>query len=416
MEEQRPVLLMSGNHTTQSLWKPLAEHFDICLIHTQMSQMMTDMNILGGYGIQKYMSAEVQETAINIAYALAARLHEPDRADELTRHIAEAFNGSTIPTNLQSPQVNDWWPGMLGERVKNSMTVIGMLEAAVKDRKVSGCIVHEDVTPDARAIVMFCKAQGIPTIHIPHANDWYVGEKWDIHTECISDYILAAGVYMKDWYTRWGYNPERIRVVGMPQWDSFYGDLGRPGKSESRKALGIKTDEETVLVYASSWAQLTSARGEFNKEFENSLRMMIETAQELPATLIVKMHPGEPANQEQIYLKAIKDNNLEGCVTRMFNQYTLAATDVLVSHGPSNICCHAAAWNVPSCYIPTEDYAFPLPGPVMAGGNATYAARLAMQLDTEKTWGPFAKLSNDAHPEGNACERIVREVVDICQL
>ena len=127
MEEQRPVLLMSGNHTTQSLWKPLAEHFDICLIHPQMSQMMTDMNILGGYGIQKYMSAEVQETAINIAYALAARLHEPDRADELTRHIAEAFNGSTIPTNLQSPQVNEWWPGMLGERVRNSMAVIGML-------------------------------------------------------------------------------------------------------------------------------------------------------------------------------------------------------------------------------------------------------------------------------------------------
>ena len=414
-QEKRPVLLLAGNHTTQHLWKPLSDHYDICLAHMQMSQTMMDLRIPGGFGLHTYMSAEIQETAINTAYRMTARLHEHKGRNALNYHIQQAFNGQGLPTNLTSPQVNEWWPGMMGERIKNHVVVMRMIEKLAADRKVVGCIVHEDVTPDMRTIVMYCQHLGIPTIHIPHANCFYVGEKWDIHTESISDYILASGEFAKGFYTHWGYPEERVIITGMPQWDRLY-ENERPSKTEARRVLGIETDDEFVLVYASSWVQTTGMRSRFESELDDSLKMVIETAKELPATLLVKMHPGEPADNEKVYLSSMKEAGINGLVTRQFAEYVLSAADAVIAHGPSNFCCQTAAWRIPCAYIPTEDYLFPFPGPIeVSWDNATHAVKIATQVDKDKTWEIFSKNCNDAHRAGNACERIVEETLKICQ-
>ena len=415
-EEKRPVLLMAGNHTTQPLWKPLSEHFDICLVHPQMAQVMMDLRIPGGFGIHQYMSAEIQENAINIAYKIAAKLHEPSNCDALSYRIDRAFSVAKqgVPSNFLSPYVNEWFPGMLGEHVKNHVVIMGMIDRLLSERKVVGCIVHEDVTPDMRAMVMYCRHRGIPTIHVPHANCFYIGDKWDIHTESISDYILASGEYAKGFYSHWGYLEDKIIITGMPQWDKWY-EASLPPKPEARRVLGIPTDDEFVLIYASSWTQTTGMRGRFEDELNDSLGMAIEAAKELPATLCVKMHPGEPQNNEQVYLNAMNAAGTEGFVTRQFAEYVLSAGDVVLAHGPSNFCCQASAVGMPCAYIGTEDFAFPFPGPVaVSWENATHAVRMALQLDKDKTWGVFSKNTNDAHGVGNACERIVGEVRKIC--
>src|SRR3990167_7667950 len=156
-------------------------------------------------------------------------------------------------------------------------------------------------------------------------------------------------------------------------------------------------------------------RGRFEDELNDSLGMAIEAAKELPATLCVKMHPGEPQNNEQVYLNAMKESGVEGFVTRQFAEYILSAGDVVLSHGPSNFCCQASAVGISCAYVGTEDFAFLFPGPIaVSWENATRAVRVALQVDKDKTWGVFSKNTNDAHGVGNACERIVGEVVKIC--
>jgi len=241
-----------------------------------------------------------------------------------------------------------------------------------------------------------------------------VGDDWDIHTESISDYIAASGNYSANWYADRGFPRERIKITGMPQWDVGY-SINLPSRSEARRVLGVEEDA-FLLIYASTWGQLTSLRGGFENEYEHSMREVIEATQELGATLCVKMHPGEAANQEQIYLQIIKDNKVSGFVTRGFNEYVLRAGDILVSHSPSNICCQAAAIGLRSCYFPTEGFEFPFPGPVrVAGTSLTHAIKITQSLDWDKTWEIFARETNDAHPIGNACERIVEFVRSVCQ-
>ena len=409
----RPVLVISGGHTLQPLWKPLSETYDLCVMHPQSAALAGDMGIPGAFGINKYLNADVQEEATNTAYNLAARVRE--QSASLVSLVRESFGDGEIPEPLRPEKITAWFPAMVGEHIRQEAVIVNMLEALKNERQISGCVVHEDVTPDARTIVLWCKAKGIPTIHVPHANCLYTGEGYDIHTESISDYIAAAGEYMREWYVKRGYNPDRIRVCGQPQLDSWYGMGGlKPSRKESRDILGID-EKDYLLVYATSWGQLTSARGDFDVEYENSLREVIATTKELGAILCIKMHPGEAQGQEQIYLNVLKESGVTGFVTRQFNEYVLRAADALVSHGPSNICIQAAILGVPTVFIPTEDFEFTIPGPVMSMMSLTHAVRISQMLDRDKNWEIFSRQMNSVHPLGNAAERVTEFVREVCQ-
>ncbi len=217
---------------------------------------------------------------------------------------------------------------------------------------------------------------------------------------------------MAEWYVKWGYPSDRITITGMPQLDHWYSQH-KLSKQEARRVLGVDQDA-FLLIYATSWGQLTSARGGFDDEFQDSLRQVMETTKEMNAVLCIKMHPGEAQGQEQGYLDTLKKNNITGFVTRQFNEYVLTAGDVLVAHGPSNICLSSAAIGLPCVYIGTEDFDFPIPGPVLSRDNVTHAVRIAMILDKDKVWGEFAKAMNSSHPDGGACERITEFVKTIC--
>lgn len=378
-----------------------------------MSQVAIDSGVPGAFGIQNYATPDVQEKAVNLSYRLAAELHLIQNTNTLNYWIGMGFGDKDkIPQTLRAPYVNEWWPGMIGEQVRAHSVIAEMIERLLAERKVVGLIVHEDVTASSRAVVMYCKHKGIPTIHIPHANCFYTGEKWDIHTESISDYLFAAGEYARDWYTRWGYPVDRIKVTGAPQWDGMYET--RPGREESRGVLGVETNDELLLVYASSWTQMTGMRGRFQQELEDSLIAALEAAKELGATLCIKMHPGEAGGQEQGYERALKEYDINGCIMRHYTEYVLSAADIVLAHGPSNFLCQAAIWGVPGAYFGTEDYDFPTPGPVKVIDSATEACKTAMGLTVGETWDVFGKLTNEVHPNGGAESRIAKEVVSIC--
>lgn len=404
-----PVLLMTGNQTTVPLWQPLSESYDICMVGPQIFPLMADMGIRGGFSLQKYLNVELQEQAVNLTYQTTSDLHS--RRDVYAEFIARTFDGNP-PEPLSASRVSDWWAAMVGEHLRQEILLVGMLDCAVRENRVSGCIVHEDLTPDARVVVLFCKAHSIPTIHIPHANCFYVGKDWDIHTESICDYIAASGMYMAGWYAKWGFLPGNIRITGAPHLDTWY-EAVLPSKSESRRVLGVG-EKELLLVYATSWGQLTSERGGFQKEFDAGMEAVVNAASMLRATLCIKVHPGEAREQDKVYLDMLAARGVNGFVTRGYNEYVLRAADCLIAHGPSNICVQAAIIGLPSCYIPTEDFAFPNPGPFESNGNLVDTITKARDASPE-TWRDFSAYMNDYRVEVTSTSRAVEFIREICQ-
>ena len=401
----RPVLFITSNGTLIPTWEHLARHYDLCIIGPQAGLAM-DMGLEGAYPLAKYGNADLNEVAINASYEIAGKLHQSALSASLSSEV-ERWSESGAE-QLSASQVRQWFPAMVGEHVRQQAMIINMLKAAMSEWQGAGCVVHEDVTPDMRAIVLYCKARGVPTIHVPHANTYYTNDEWDIHTESVSGYIAAGGNYSREFYIKWGFPADRIHITGTPQLDSWYTD-NPPSQKESRQVLGIGQDD-FAIIYATSWAQLTAIRGGYEDEHTRNLKVMTQVARDMKAALVVKMHPGEGQGQETVYHKFLQDEKVNGCVTRHYNEYVLRAGDVLVAHGPSNICVNAAIVGLPSVTIPTEGHEFPF-GPVRYNGDMKVSIEEAMKVGG---WDEFAKTMNDAHPKGNAGERIAEFVKGVC--
>lgn len=406
----RPVLLVTQHPNIIPLWSKLSQDFDLCIVGPNPN-FGKELGLNNSFPLAQFNSPDAQEAATNKAYELAAKMIG---SPLWVRKIQELAGGQDAPEQLKFENVKRWWPAMAGEHIKQETLLVEMLRQLAKQTNFVGALVHEDVTPDTRTIVQFCKSRGIPTFHLPHANCFYTGESWDIHTESICDYILVAGKFGKDFYSHWGFDESKIAIVGSPALDSWY-STSAPTRAEARKVLGIG-EGKFAIVYASTWGQLTSTRGEFDKEFQDNVTLICHVAKELGALLVVKMHPGEGQGQEEMYLGALKNFGVEGFVTREYNEYVLRAGDVLVSHGPSNVCVQAAIIGLPFCYLPTEDFSFPNPGPLQAEKTPSSLSDIIKEVSdplgsfSKDYWSDFAKLMNDPNDcfdAGSASDRAV---------
>lgn len=360
--------------------------------------------------IGEFASPDVQETAINASYEIASNLIDSARSDKSYNwsNTISDLAESNPAKQLQHETVKKWWPAMIGESVRQRIILIEILKRATEQRTIVGCVVHEDVTPDMRTLVEFCKLRGIPTIHIPHANCFYRGESWDIHTESISDFVAAGGEYMKRFYSKWGFDESKITITGSPSMDSWYTD-NPPSRSEARQVLGIGADE-FVIVYASSWSQLTSTRSDFDVEHQRDFGLVMDAAKRLKATLCIKMHPGEAQDMEKFYLENLKGNGIRGFVVRQYNEYVLRAGDLLIAQGPSNICVQSVVCGIPTLYIPTEDFAFER-GPIMIGENVMDAIAIAKGM-TKEYWQEW--LDDVCAYGGQGTERTTQFIMEKC--
>lgn len=403
----KPILLISAGHTLQSLWKPLSERFTLLFVGDQRNfGLAKDLGADCLY-IGQYATPDANENAINLAYRIASDLI---RDEGLPMRILDAVGESEPPPQLRPFEVRSWWPAMVGEQLRQRIMLIEILKIVLLNHKVVGCVVHEDVTPDMRVMVEFCKSRNIPTIHVPHANCFYRGETWDIHTESICDYIAASGEYMKRFYSKWGFDQNKITATGTPSLDTWYADTP-PTRKEARKVLGVGEDE-SVIIYASSWSQLTSTRSGFEAEHQRDFGLMLDAAKKLKATLCIKMHPGEAPDTEKFYIENLKGNGVRGFVTRAYNEYVLRAGDVMVAQGPSNVCIQAAIAGLPVAYIPTEGFGFER-GPVEVGDNVLNAIETARGL-TEQYWRDWLDDVN-ANPSKGA-EKTAEFIVEKCNV
>lgn len=403
--DSKPLVLLSGGHTTQSTWAPLAERFDLCFAFPQAESTARELGVTNIHEIGRYLTGDIKETAQNAATLLSSRMVHglPELSKRLDavydKHGPAALNG----------KVGEWWPGFFHHMANQQVEMISVLDKLFADRQPVACVVHEDVTFQGRVLVAFCRARGVPTLHIPHAPCHLLPGIPDIHRETRADFIAASGEYVADWYAASGFPRERIRVTGGPQWDHLYANP-QPSRENARAMLAI--ENSNVICYATSWPQTTSLRSGFEREQEEDLRAVFQLANERKAVLLISTHYGEGPQAEQVYADALAQTGLSGAVSRNHMETFFLASDLVICQGPSNRCIDAAILGVPSCYIQTEGFDFQNPLPPR--GPASTIGEWAKPADGD--WSEFVSFYNDAHPGGDACDRVADLVAEISQV
>lgn len=406
---EKPVLLISGGPITQALWPLLAEKYRLAFLFSQAAQLAAEGGISDPIAVMNGADMDLREDAANSATVMAAGAVVNMKA--VSRRFTLAF-GPGAPEYMNG-KLGSWWPGYVNYQLHEQITFLATLEKLWKSLPVVGFVTHEDVTPTMRAAVLFTQARGVPAIHVPHAACHLRPDSGvDVHRETRAGHVLASGEYMRSFYAAAGVPDDHITIVGAPQYDGMYhGNI--PEHDEARRVLGIAT--ERAIVYAGTWAQTTSTRGGFEREFDEGLAAVFRLANKWRASVLISLHPsGNPA-EEKYYVEALKQAGLPGLVTRFHSTYLLRAADLVVAQSPSNFCIFSAIMGTPSVYLQTEgfDYAHALPFRCLPDGLDA-AAEEAMASRGDPAWQSFIKHYNDAHPEGNAAERAVQEIEALC--
>jgi hypothetical protein len=414
MPNNKPILLLSGGGNQQSLWTELARDYTLAFLYPQAAQLAREMGCVEVISLDEMAHTndvveEVANSSAKLTSQIVTRL--PDVLQTFKSIYADAG-----PAALDG-QLNNWWAGYCLHHIQAALTRLEAMNQLTKQPiPIAGCVTHEDVAPDTRSLVSWAKAQGIPTIHLPHAACHLLpGSGTDIHRETRTDFIAASGLYMQNWYVGNGFDRKRIEIVGAPQWDGLYGEQ-LPGRTEARDVLH-RDPNRLVLCYAATWGQTTSIRGEADREIDDGLAEMFKVAKDLDADLIIKIHPNDAQPADQYYAQALQLAKLNGLVTRWHTHYILRAADVVIAQGPSNLCVEAAILGTPSCYIPTEGFDFAndwsLP---FHGADLHESVTRALASRGDPVWQDFIGYYNAGHPDGNASERALNYIRSIAQV
>ena len=405
-----PLLLISGGPATTPLWPALAERYDLVFLYPQAAQQAQAQGIRAG-ALASVLDADLQEHIATASVKLAARV--VGNLPAVGQNVAAVY-GDQAPEALNG-HLTDWFPGYAYHLLNGSVTILAELERlAGVGRRIAGCLTHEDVSLDTRAMVSWCNVRGIPTLHVPHAPCHLLPGVTDIHRQTRAKWIAASGLAVAEFYAESGHDQSFITITGGPQYDQMY--TARPSRVEARAALAIK-HTGPVLCYQTTWGQTTSLRSDFEAEFERGWQAVLAAAREMGAYLMVKIHwHDQRPEMLDYYEKALTAANVPGLVTRDHFLYVLAAADVLVAQGPSNVTLEAAMYGTPSAYIQTEGFEFrtalPYRGTIDTIGDAI---RMAHASAGHPAWDNFVAQYNAAHPDGGAAERVTALVEQVCQ-
>lgn len=397
----KPVLYTVGGHTQRELWQPLSEHYQLAFLNSGAGRMAAEMGVEDVLLIESFMTPTMLEQAKR-----KAMLHVAQVADVVAS--GSCLFDPSIPS-LDTQGMLNWLPVWTYENLIPAIGRAFSLAACHEKHGGVGALVHEDVTPEGRILCQWANAEGLPTLHMPHANHFLANDTEDIHCSTVARHIGASGTYMRDWYAGAGAQAD-IQLIGAPQWDRLYDTERRPGREFARRALGLPQDG-LVLAYATTWAQMTAVWGKPDEELERGLELMLGAAKELAATLIIKMHPGEVAGQEKAYVEALREFGLKGAITRKHNEVVLRAADCLITQGSTNLAVSAAILGTPVVEIYQCSTRYPDYGPPGTWGEEL--VDLIREAVRGQDLGEFERAMNyDA--DGKAGERAVAWIRELC--
>jgi hypothetical protein len=291
---------------------------------------------------------------------------------------------------LSAPQLQQWFPSLTFELLIALISRLRGLEEVIKEHGIAGVLVHEDVTAEGRSLVAIGRKFNVPTMHIPHANHFLLPDTGDIHAETRAEFLGVAGNYMYNWYKTAGVDPKRMTIIGAPQWDSYYREAGRLDQPHARRCFGLDLDKP-VWMYATTWAQATDAWGEGQEDLFAGTKWFLQTARDADVQVILKLHPHEANTHAQRYQKLAEDSGVHAVLTSHYLSHILAASDVVITQGSSNLAVEAGIMGKPVVELlqPGTKY------PDKYGIPGSWGPDLKEAIDSAMGWGPSEEFLKD---------------------
>jgi hypothetical protein len=351
-EKKRPTVVITGVGPTYHLYDELLRHYDVAVMDPQMANNLSAER--GSAGVTCPLNGAQQmlfERARNEA-ALSVV--------QVARSMKDAFSlDGRLPTPQALEDVSGWLPGLAASFFTDVLVNIRALDAWMETGvELAAVVLHEDVTPRYKALGMWGKEQGVPVFHVPHNNS-YLTARPDIHDESDADWILAASAYMRSWYAERGFSKERIKIVGFPVWDKWAdGRMSTAVTRERSRAVLHLEPDRPVVTFCTGWPQRTNFVDDHSM-LEAASHLILQAAKQEGWQVVWKMHPGDRPEAEGGYAQLAAGYRVPAVVTRDHLAFSLAAADVAVSVGPSNVLVEAGIFGTPPALFDLRGYGFP---------------------------------------------------------
>lgn len=399
-----PLILLSGGITTKGLTPLLLKRkLDVAVFDPQTSEAQAQLYGERVIPVLRNIPPQIQQMAYGEATKLTAKIFAENTIAEKIEELPEwySFGRNGLGENL-----DQWLPGFAHQSFANQIIRYSALDALNTARKIKLVVTHEDVTEVYGGLVRWAISRGIPTMHVPHANPYSLPEiSPDIHETSICNY-LAATTHMEQFYKKNGYKG-RVRLTGSPLFDRWTNY--RKDRDWALRALKLD-GSKPVIVYMSSWGQLTNAHDD-PTQFERVLREIMTAGFE---QLVIKLHPGEAPGIEQNYGKMAEEYGCRCLITRLYLEPLLSCADCVVTLGASNVVVDAACMDVPSIIVKIPGYSIQHPAiPEVEIEDIEAAVNEALQAST-KFLGLREDFLNQMRCGDKATENVAKWVEEIC--
>lgn len=360
----RPLVVLTGGVTTQALTEKLIGHFDVGVMDGQVAEIQHQK--FGDRVIQvgKLITEESERIAQNEAVRRASTIFQSGWQNNLVGRLNATEEWKYSAPGKVVRELDNWLWGFLVASLARQLSRGFAINELERGRKISLFITHEDVTEVGGGLVQWANGKRIPTLHIPHANCYMMPEcSPDLHETSIS-HSIAATPHMEQFYRERGYTGN-IRITGSPifdRWANFNVD-----RNWAAAALGLDPNVPTI-TYFSSWSQATNVHS-LGEGFELAYRSILETVKRTGWQLLVKLHPGERAGLEQMYLEGAKQHQVICKVSRQYLDLFLSASDVIVTFGTSNTLLDAVLLGKQALSIRIRGFQIPLLPEVYLGSS-----------------------------------------------
>ena len=332
MTAELPVVYTQGSTNQLVLMESLTDEYRFVVGNTDIGNTAKDLGI---------------ETA-NMGDAIDHSLLEKVKLKTIwlqQRIMEEMISGKLVSLDpdipaFSPPHLHNWFPTITFDVMIATLTRLRAFEAILEEHGIAGVLVHEDVTIEGRTLVALGIHHDVPTLHIPHANHFIPPDTGDIHATTRARNLGVTGNYMYNWYEAAGVDPERMTKIGAPQWDEVYKNFERLDQQHARNCFGLDQDKP-VWAYGTTWAQSTNAWGRGQEDLFDGTKWFLDAAREAGAQVLLKLHPHEGEQNAVRYKEMAESSGLYAVLTSHYLPYVLAACDVVVTQGSSNMAIEA---------------------------------------------------------------------------
>ncbi len=234
------------------------------------------------------------------------------------------------------------------ERALSTQLLVGEIgRSLVATGRLAAVVLHEDVTPPARALLAATRDAGVPSLHLPHgvyARERLVGA--DVHGTLHADVVAVGGSMQREWFLSRGVAADRIVVTGNPAWDRLC-TLARSDLPPLELPAG------PVVTVAASWIGSDSAHRQHVESLHDAMMAAaLDGVARLRATqpslrLVLRPHPSAPPSDDAaLVARAVAAGALPDRVERGDGVALLARSDALVTL-PSTLAIEAILLGTP---------------------------------------------------------------------